>query len=135
MLSLERVLMTTSKPTCWKCGYNLTGLAVDGLCPECGTPVWSQKPANVSYEAAQKAQFWGLISLALFFACIGPLAVFPAFSALWYAREADRETRFGTSGGLAPGGIRTGRICAWITIVLSAATIAFWVGAVAIGLF
>ncbi|MBZ0172633.1 MAG: hypothetical protein K8E66_09665, partial [Phycisphaerales bacterium] len=107
-------------PTCWNCGYELTGLRVDDLCPECGTPIWSQKPADASYEAAQKAQLWGVVALALFFACIGPLAVIPAIAALGHARAAERETRYGTPGGLTPPGIRVGRICAWITIVLSA---------------
>jgi len=23
---------------CWNCGYDLTGVAADGLCPECGKP-------------------------------------------------------------------------------------------------
>jgi hypothetical protein len=34
--SLRRQLNALSKPTCMKCGYNLTG-NVSGICPECGT--------------------------------------------------------------------------------------------------
>lgn len=123
-------------PTCWKCGYALSGLQVDDLCPECGTPVWSQKPAEKSYEGAQKAQLWGLLALVLFFACLGPLASILAVVALRYAKEAEAEVRYAASGQRAPSGIRTGRICAWITIGLSIAIVAFYaVGLLLVGVF
>lgn len=113
-------------PTCWKCNYNLSGLQVDDLCPECGTPVWSQRPPEVAHQAAQNAQLWGILSLVLMFACIGPLAVIPAAIALRYAANAERETRVGPEGRVAPAAIRTGRICAWITICFSVATFVIW---------
>src|SRR5688572_1575750 len=31
--------LVNSDLPCHKCGYNLRGLALDGRCPECGTPV------------------------------------------------------------------------------------------------
>ncbi len=34
---------TPITPTCSKCGYHLTGLGVDDVCPECGTTIWRQE--------------------------------------------------------------------------------------------
>ena len=35
----------TSTPRCNACGYELTGLQVEGACPECGTKLWANQPA------------------------------------------------------------------------------------------
>lgn len=35
-------------PRCRSCGYALSGLAVDGKCPECGRPIW--KPGSFENE-------------------------------------------------------------------------------------
>ena len=36
------------RPLCQECGYTLTGLATDGRCPECGTPVVRSLPTTRS---------------------------------------------------------------------------------------
>jgi hypothetical protein len=122
--------MTT--PTCWNCGYNLTGIRVDDVCPECATPIWS-RPAPIATSAeSTKSMIWGIVSLCLFFMCLGPLAAFIAIPALVYAGRALQEVRTGQIPADIVSGARAGRICAWITIGLSIAIVAFY--AIAFGL-
>lgn len=124
----------TPDPKCWHCGYSLTGMTVDDLCPECGTPVWSQKPPDHAFNLAQRAQLWGVLSFALFFACIGPFAIIPAIFALRYASRAERESRFGLAGGQVPGGLRVGQIFAWITVALSSLSIILYIAIFGVGM-
>lgn len=116
----------TTTPRCWNCQYELTGLQVDDHCPECGTPVWSQRPPAAAAEAANKAFVWGLLSLVLLFVCLGPLAALLAIPALQYAKQADREVIAGRIGPEQVRGARSGRIMAWISVCISLAILALY---------
>lgn len=116
----------TTTPRCWNCQYELTGLQVDDQCPECGTPVWSQRPPAVAAEAAHKAFVWGLLSLVLLFVCLGPLAGLLAIPALQYAKQAEREVKAGLLSPEQVRGARSGRIMAWVSVWISLAFIAVY---------
>lgn len=109
-----------SAPHCWKCNYELSGLGVDDLCPECGTPVWSKPPLRTDIQEAMRngsrAQLWGILSLAFFFACIGPFAAFLTIPAFIYASKANRVVRQGLATRREIGGITAARVCSWITL-------------------
>jgi hypothetical protein len=109
----------STTPQCWKCGYELSGLQVNDLCPECGTPVWSQRPPEQASAEAHRSLVWGLCSLILFFICIGPLAGFVAIPALVYASKAKREVRAGLLRASQASEARTGAILGWVTVGLS----------------
>lgn len=109
-----------STPHCWNCNYELSGLGVDDLCPECGTAVWSKPPMKPEIQEAMRngsrAQLWGILSLALFFACLGPLAAFLTIPAFIYASKANRVVRQGLATRGEIGGITAARVCSWITL-------------------
>jgi hypothetical protein len=122
------------KPACRNCGYDLTGLSLDDVCPECGTPCRPPGPAHdEDVRLASRAQVWGIVSLVLFFTCLGPLAILPASIALSFAGHAER-VHF-TPRPVVTGAVTTAKTCAWITIVLSslallvyAGMLLFWLG-------
>lgn len=97
-------------PLCWNCGYDLSGLAIDTKCPECGTPVWSRPPAQPTDPDANRAMIWGIASLVASVACIGPIGIIPAAVALTYASKATAR------GVVNDGALTTGKITAWVTI-------------------
>lgn len=111
--------MNQGPPTCWKCGYELSGLKVDDVCPECAGPVWSRPPIEQASKFASRSLTWGVVSLVLFFACIGPLAGLAAIPALVYASKARLEVRQGLVEASQIGGARAGAILGWITVGLS----------------
>ena len=106
-------------PTCWNCGYELSGLKVDDACPECGTPIWSRPVPTTTSPDAQSALTWGIVALCLFFVCLGPLAGLLAIPAVVKANRALEDVRVGRIPASAASNARTGRILGWITIVLS----------------
>tara|TARA_R110000782_G_scaffold57258_13_gene119680 strand:+ start:5821 stop:6207 length:387 start_codon:yes stop_codon:yes gene_type:complete len=111
--------MAKVPPTCWKCGYELSGLKVDDLCPECGCAVWSRPPIEQATQNASRSMTWGIVSLVLFFACLGPLAGLLAIPAVTYASKANTEVRQGLIDKSQISGAKTGLILGWITIGLS----------------
>ena len=106
-------------PTCWNCGYELVGLNVEDRCPECGTPVWSARPPDRVASDAQSAMAWGIVSIVLFFVCIGPFAGFVAIPAIIKSGRALAEVKAGRVPAGAAQGARAGQICGWITAALS----------------
>lgn len=118
----------TSSINCWKCGYDLRGLQVTDKCPECGTPVWSPG-RGTNPQVEPDALVWGIVSLALFFLCIGPLAAVVAIPAIIKGSRASDMVRSGTIPTSHASNARTGMILGWITVGLSIA------GVVIYGLF
>lgn len=119
--------MPKIRPTCWKCNYDLAGLRIDDLCPECGTAVWSAPPGTDVIQAARDAQKWGMLALILMFACLGPLAGFLAIPAITNGRYAMNLYRTGRVPEGAIKGAKAGLICGWITVVLSIITAILYV--------
>lgn len=103
--------------TCWRCGYVLDGLRVDGTCPECGTPVWSDPPQAATIGKAVASLVLGIVSLVSLFVCLGPLSGLVAIPALILAHLTFRKARL---NGVAKGTgmARGGQVCAIITLVL-----------------
>jgi predicted RNA-binding Zn-ribbon protein involved in translation (DUF1610 family) len=54
-------------PLCITCGYDLTGQPIEGLCPECGDPIWRPELARLiaggGWSRAWGAFLFGLLSL------------------------------------------------------------------------
>ena len=113
----------TSTPTCWQCGYTLSGLGVDGQCPECGTPVWSSRGIDQSLQKVQRhasnAQLWGILSLVFFFGCVGPLAAFATIPVFISAKRAKRAMTAGRISKTQVSSLTADLVCAWITIGLT----------------
>jgi len=125
--------VTTPLPTCWNCGYELSGLRVEGHCPECGTPIWSQGgPALQANGDASAALVWGVVSLVLFFTCLGPLAGFVAIPAITKGGRYQAEVRAGRA--LPNGSAKAGLICGWIAAGLSIGVVALYGIAIAFSL-
>jgi hypothetical protein len=46
--------LATQDVPCLRCGYNLRGLKIDGLCPECGAPIARSLHGNLlGYSAPE----------------------------------------------------------------------------------
>lgn len=120
------------QPTCWKCGYNLSGVRVDGQCPECGNPIWSVPPAATDDKVATAAFILGITGLVTCVMCIGPLAIGLGIPAIILGRKASVEAvanqgRPGASRGTA----RAGVILGWVTVGLSVLMGLLWGGLIA----
>lgn len=118
--------MSRRTPKCWKCGYELVGLQVTDICPECGTDVWSAPPGSESSQAAQTSLVWGIVSLVCFFMCLGPLAGFVAIPAITHGNKAQREVQSRYRNQQSASASKAGLILGWITVCLSIAVVAFY---------
>ncbi|MBX3403414.1 MAG: DUF4190 domain-containing protein [Phycisphaeraceae bacterium] len=119
-------------PTCWKCGYNLSGVRVDGQCPECGNPIWSVPPSASDDKVATTAFILGISGVVTCVLCIGPLAIGLGIPAIILGRKASIEAvalqgRPGSSRGTA----RAAVILGWVTVGLSVLWGLFWGGLIA----
>ena len=102
---------------CISCGYELSGSAIGGFCPECGRPVeetiraYASQGGGNNSSSATLALVLGIIGIA---AC-GLVAPF----AIWIGYRAKDDIARGiapvSSGGLATAGIVLG----WIGTVLT----------------
>ncbi len=109
-------------PTCWNCGYELSGLQVDDVCPECATPVWSRRafdPFDQRKRAGQ-ALAWSIAALVLLFVCLGPLAGILAVPAIMISTNIKREC-----GGDWPHDLNNARAAWWIGWVAAVLSILF----------
>lgn len=73
-------------PLCSQCGYELTGLAVEGNCPECGEAIWIDVSARAAelapiYARAETSFYASMLALMLSLGC-GPIGVMVAVWAL-----------------------------------------------------
>ncbi len=118
---------------CLQCGYNLTGAALGGRCPECGTPVGYSLQSNLpGSPKAVASMVLGIIAIPLavggccygitsFFSLIlGPLAII-------FARGANNEIAQGMVNAKTAGAARAGMICGIIGTVLGAIMTGGWV--------
>lgn len=122
-----------SQPACWKCGYNLSGVFVDGVCPECGTPIWSVPPAAADSTRATTAMVLGIVGLVLCLTCIGPLALGMAIPAIIIGRKASVEAVALQGRNTNAGSAKAGVICGWITVVLSLGLLVLYGVMIALG--
>ena len=115
-------------PSCWNCGYELTGMKVEDRCPECGVDVWSRPPTDFEKEmrTAKNALIWGVVAIVTFFACLGPFAGFIAIVPL--VMISSIRSRFGPKRDWpteVSSALTAGKL-AWITIALSVLGIAVY---------
>jgi len=54
-LIVDRII-PSNRPYCAECGYDLTGLPSDGLCPECGQPFRPPAPRSAAGTAPEVLQ-------------------------------------------------------------------------------
>lgn len=69
-------------PRCWSCQYDLTGLRVEAVCPECGTPIWDSHPGSRERNRSSSSPAAPLGVLALLMLCFGPVACVPGLAAV-----------------------------------------------------
>lgn len=107
------------EPRCWNCGYGLSGLRVDSLCPECGTPIYAGPPPQQAASGTQNVLIWGIVSIVTLFACIGPLAGLVAIYPIIKGGRILRHAKAANVPKYATQPAKTGFILAWITAGLS----------------
>lgn len=97
-----------------QCGYDLSGSAVGGSCPECGTPVEHsiRRAASTAQGtgSATTCMVLGILSLVVC-AILGPFAIMTYNK---YLEEVDRGEASAQGMGMA----KAGQICGWISVVL-----------------
>lgn len=109
----------TPEPRCWNCGYGLSGLRVDGVCPECATPIYAGPPPERTAAGSQSVLVWGIVSIATFFACIGPLAGLVAIYPIVRGNRILKEAKALRTPRHVSQPAKTGVILAWVTVGLS----------------
>lgn len=119
---------------CSHCGYDLSGSAIGGSCPECGTPVADslrfaagQTGGGGNSTMATTSLILGIIGLT---ACglVGPVAIY-----FYYRAKADIEAGIASPGSL--GTAKAGLILGWISTVLLLGVCVFYGALVATGSF
>ena len=117
---------TASSVKCTSCGYNLTGVAIGGACPECGTAVdESIRPNAVTMASgfAVTSLILGIISMAVC-GLLGPFAIIVGCLGL---KDANDDRYSASTRGMAIAGIVLGVISTTITLmVIGFLVIASW---------
>ncbi len=90
-------------PRCAFCGYELTGLQVQGCCPECNAEIWGSRNAPQSQGFAITSMVLGIVSLVTCstgFICIitGPFALLTAIPGLIFGHLALNRKRHAGRG-------------------------------------
>lgn len=98
---------------CVRCGYDLSGSAVGGNCPECGTNV--SQSLRVAHDAAEGSSntaticmVLGIVGLVTSCWLLGPVAIF-----LYYT--ARNQVRRGSAPPSSLGMAKAGLILGWIS--------------------
>lgn len=85
-------------PSCITCGYDLSGRPVDGLCPECGDPIWRPElvrlVAGGGWPQARAAFILGLASIPCLLV-FGLGGVILGGAAVYVSMGVEREYRKG----------------------------------------
>jgi len=101
--------------TCSVCGYDLSGSAVGGVCPECGTPVRQslRRSSAASGESgtAITCMILGILSIVTGCGLLGPVAI-----AL--AAKVRNEIAMGLASPSAETYAKAGVITGWIGLVI-----------------
>ena len=114
---------THTTPTCVSCGYELTGLQVEGTCPECGSPVWQPPVLHDPYMGLSITSFvCGILSLIGCFA-VGPFAFLPALVGVVTGEIAAAKYKRSTIRSSGRGLAIAGRIMSWIGVAIGLAFI------------
>ena len=114
-------------PTCWSCGYELTGLRVEDDCPECGFAIWSSAIVIHSGKSdvlndALNARRLGVAAIIISVP-FGPASLIAAIPAIIVGRRALGKWH---SANVLPRGLRIARIgvnLGWLAVGLSSAWI------------
>lgn len=109
---------------CVGCGYDLSGSAVGGFCPECGRPVQDSLPRYGALQSAPHAvssMVWGILSLV-----ICPLLGIVAIALYYEARRAYQPT-------LHNAGSMTMARAGLIMGIISTTILVFWAGFALLG--
>ncbi|MCC6682131.1 MAG: DUF4190 domain-containing protein [Phycisphaeraceae bacterium] len=110
------VISNSATIHCSRCGYDLTGSTVGGVCPECGTPVSRSLDPAVGGKTSGYAVASLVLGILSIVGCMvyglpsmvcGPLAIY--FSVLG-KRQVRRHEAGGSSQGLAQAGFVLGLI-------------------------
>ena len=121
--------VSSSAVTCLSCGYDLSGTAVGGTCPECGAAV-EQSIRRVQNAGARTSGFaiasfvCGLLAL-IFSACF-PLGFLGVVAIALYFPSM-KEVNAGTVGGSSKGFAVAGLVMGIIATVLGFTCLAFFV--------
>lgn len=110
---------------CVSCGYDLTGTAVGGECPECGMNVAdSLRAGTEKLQTSGKAKtcmIMGILSLVIFGPVFGPIAIIYYFAAKKQLKTGaySDASRTMAKAGLVMGIIATVFGTLWITIMIA----------------
>ncbi len=108
--------------TCLQCGYDLTGSAVGGYCPECGTPVANTlRPMGSRQNAPNSVacMILGILSLTVC-GLLGPIAIMLYYNARNHYQSGyySSSSMSMAKAGLITGWIATGLMCLWILVAV-----------------
>jgi hypothetical protein len=90
--------LQSSELHCVHCGYNLTGMTIGGICPECGASI----DDSIRKAQAGRTNGWAIASLVLGItglaacAAFGPVAIFCYFKA-----KREMETGLYSAGSMS----------------------------------
>lgn len=105
---------------CASCGYVIRGVAVDALCPECGTPVLhSVGGAKPTSGSAIAALVLGIVSI-LGCTAYGVPSLVCGPLAIYFAVRARKQIAAGTVGPNSAGLATAGLVCGIIGSTLAA---------------
>jgi len=104
---------------CVACGYNIRGMSVDALCPECGTPIFQSLKGLPTSGFAIASLVLGIVAIlgcggyGIPALVCGPLAIY-------FARRARRQIVAGIASPHSAGLARAGFTCGLIGLTLGA---------------
>jgi len=120
-----------SSVRCLKCGYDLTGVAIGSLCPECGAavvPAFQSTSMPVSGKAVASLVL-GIVSIPLC-VCLGVPSLICGALALYFAKVARDDIAAGMFSEQSRGMATAGMICGLIGLGLSILHLGYFVTAI-----